>query len=68
MGPVVLVFSLENIVDILFNQYAPVNSELIGWSGVFVLSLFLIAWWGEADEDMDEFEEELEEGDEPWQD
>lgn len=61
MGPVIVVFSVENIIDILFNQYAPAGGGIAGWTVVFVLSVTIVAWWGEADEDSKEdFEEALE--------
>jgi len=60
MGPVLIVFSMENIIDILFSQYLPFNSELIGWTFVLILSIVIVGYWGETDEDMEEFEEELE--------
>lgn len=59
MGPVVIVFSMENVVDILFSQYLGQFDPLIAWSVVLVGSILLIGYWGEADEDMDEFEDEI---------
>lgn len=61
MGPVILVFSTENVVDILFQMYAPFRSRLFGWVIVMIVSIILVGYWGEADEDMEEFEEELKE-------
>lgn len=61
LGPVIIVFSAENVIDIVFTQYMPVSSELAGWSVVLLLSIIIVAIWGETDDDMDEFEEELEE-------
>lgn len=60
MGPVIIVFSMENVVDILFSEYFGSFEPLTGWSIVLLASIALVAWWGESDEDMDEFEEELE--------
>lgn len=60
MGPVIIVFSMENVVDILFTTYLGAFNPLFSWSVVLILSILLITYWGEADEDMDEFEKELE--------
>lgn len=60
MGPVIIVFSMENVVDILFAEYLGGFNPLVGWSIVLIASILLVAYWGEADEDMDEFEKELE--------
>lgn len=61
IGPVILVFSLENVVDRLFQIYFPLQSELLGWSIVLIISLIIIGVWGEVDEDKEELEEEIEE-------
>lgn len=62
MGPVLIVFSLEMIVDILFQRYLPSGvTELMGWVSMFIISVGLVAWWGlEDDEDMEEFGEKME--------
>lgn len=59
LGPVVIVFSAENVVDRLFSWYVPPNQEFIGWCIVLVLSILIIGYWGEADEDKDAFEQDM---------
>lgn len=61
IGPVILVFSIENVIDRLFELYFPIQSELIGWIVVLLFSLILITIWGEVDEDKEELEDEIEE-------
>lgn len=60
LGPVVLVFALENIIDILFTMYVPDSNRFVGWIVIFLLTIAMIAYWGGVDEDMDDFEDELE--------
>jgi quinol-cytochrome oxidoreductase complex cytochrome b subunit len=62
LGPVVLVFALENIIDIIFSTSVPDSHRFVGWIVIFILSIILIAYWGGVDEDMEDFEEELEDG------
>lgn len=50
IGPVVIVFSLESVVDGVFNLYVPDEFALVGWSVIFLLSIVLVAYWGTADE------------------
>lgn len=61
MGPVILVFSMENVVDILFGRYLGDFNPLFAWTAVLIMSVIIISYWGEVDEDMEEFEQELEE-------
>ena len=62
VGPVVIVFSLEGVIDGLFTQFVPTAYETIGWALVFLLALVIVAVWGAVDEDdREELEEELEE-------
>lgn len=62
VGPVVIVFSLEGVIDGLFTQFVPTAYETVGWALVFLLALVTVAVWGAVDEDdREELEEELEE-------
>ncbi|WP_302081907.1 hypothetical protein [Salinibaculum rarum] len=62
IGPVVIVFSLEGVVDGLFNLYVPDGYETLGWAVVFLLSLALIAYWGATDEEArEELDDRIEE-------
>lgn len=61
LGPAMLVFAVENVVDRLFQKYLPFESELMGWVIIVMLTLILIGVWGEVDEDKEELEEEIEE-------
>lgn len=62
MGPVILVFSIENVTDRFFTLFVPEGYGLVAWVLIAILSLLLVKEWGEADEeDMKEFEEEIEE-------
>lgn len=58
LGPVFIVFSLEHIIEILFQPVTQKN-ELLAWTTLFTVSLLLIAYWGIADDDYNEFQEEL---------
>lgn len=61
LGPAMLVFAAENVVDRLFDIYLPIESELAGWVVILILVIILIGVWGEVDEDKEELEEEVEE-------
>jgi hypothetical protein len=62
IGPVVIVFSLEGVVDGLFNLYIPDAYDTIGWALVFLASVALIAYWGATDEKArEELDERIEE-------
>lgn len=61
VGPVLIIFSLENVVDILFEMYMPDQAGLVGWIMIAIFSALLVKEWGEADEDIDDFEEDIEE-------
>ena len=62
IGPVIIVFSLEGVIDGLFGLYVPDGYETIGWGVVFLLSLALVAYWGATDEDArEELDERIEE-------
>lgn len=62
VGPVLIVFSLEGVIDGLFSLYVPEASATIGWAIVFVLSVGLVAVWGATDEeDLEELSERIDE-------
>ncbi|MFW5938586.1 MAG: hypothetical protein ACOCSN_06545 [Halanaeroarchaeum sp.] len=61
VGPVVIVFSLEGVIDGLFTQFVPTAYETVGWGVVFLIALLVVAIWGAVDEDdREELEEDLE--------
>lgn len=60
LGPAMLVFAAENVVDRLFQIYLPIESEIMGWVGILILVTILIGVWGELDEDKEKLEEEVE--------
>lgn len=66
VGPVLIVFSLEGVIDGIFSLYVPETSATIGWGIVFVASLAVVAYWGATDEqaldDLSERVEEIQEG------
>jgi hypothetical protein len=70
IGPVIIVFSLEGVIDGLFTRYVPGAYETVGWGLIFLLSLALVAYWGatdeaareELDDRIEEIQEETEEG------
>jgi len=59
MGPVVLVFSMENIVDQLFTWYVPDSYGFIGWVVILATSALIIGYWGEVDEDKKELDDKV---------
>lgn len=59
VGPVLIIFSLENVVDILFEIYMPDRMNLVGWVVIALLAAVVVKEWGEADEDHEELEQEL---------
>lgn len=62
VGPVLVVFSLEGVIDGIFSLYVPEASATIGWAVVFVLSIVLVAYWGTNDEPaLEELSERVEE-------
>lgn len=50
VGPVIIVFSLEGVIDGIFTLYVPDGYATIGWGVVFVLAIILVAYWGTVDE------------------
>ena len=62
VGPVVIVFSLEGVVDGVFGLYVPEAYATVGWGVVFLLALVVVAYWGSVDEAaVEELQERLEE-------
>jgi hypothetical protein len=62
IGPVIIVFSLEGVIDGLFSRYIPAGYETLGWAFIFVLSIVLVAYWGATDEEArEELDERIEE-------
>jgi hypothetical protein len=68
VGPVLIVFSLEGVIDGLFTRYVADGYATVGWAVIFLASLFLVAYWGSVDEPaLDELSERLEEIEESQQ-
>ena len=62
LGPVIIVFSLEGVIDGVFTRYVPSGAETMSWALVFGLSVLLVTYWGTHDEDaVEDLQEELEE-------
>lgn len=50
IGPVIIVFSLEGVIDGLFSVYVPEAYATVGWGIVFLIALAIVAVWGSVDE------------------
>ncbi|MFB6267484.1 MAG: hypothetical protein ABEI31_07475 [Halodesulfurarchaeum sp.] len=50
VGPVLIVFSLEGVIDGLFSLYVPEVYDTLGWGLIFVASLAVVGYWGSTDE------------------
>jgi len=62
VGPVIIVFSLEGVIDGIFNLYVPDELATLGWGVVFVITLVIVAYWGTVDEQaVEELQERIEE-------
>lgn len=62
IGPVLIVFSLEGVIDGIFSLYVPDEYATLGWGGIFVISAILISYWGTVDEQaVAELQEQIEE-------
>lgn len=65
VGPVIIVFSLEGVIDGLFGLYVPATYATLGWAVVFLLAVALVAYWGTVDdpavEDLQDRLDEIEE-------
>lgn len=69
VGPVLIVFSLEGVIDGIFNLYIPDEYATLGWGLVFIFAIILVAYWGTVDEvaveELQERIEQIEEHDSP---
>lgn len=62
IGPVLIVFSLEGVIDGIFSLYVPSGYATLGWGAVFVLSVAIVAYWGAHDEeDLEALQDRIEE-------
>jgi hypothetical protein len=62
VGPVLIVFSLEGVIDGLFTRFIPDGYATVGWAAIFLLSLAVVAYWGSVDEEaVEELQERLDE-------
>lgn len=62
VGPVLVVFALEGVIDGIFNLYVPEEHATIGWGIVFLATLSIVAYWGATDEQaVEELQERVEE-------
>ena len=62
VGPVIIVFSLEGVIDGIFSLYVPEAYATLGWGLVFALSLVVVAYWGTVDDPaVEELQERIEE-------
>lgn len=60
VGPVIIVFSLEGVIDGIFSLYVPDAYATLGWGLVFLLAVGLVAYWGTIDEPaIDELHDRL---------
>ncbi|MFB6116392.1 MAG: hypothetical protein ABEK10_02660 [Candidatus Nanosalina sp.] len=60
IGPVVIVFSLEGVIDGVFGLYIPPEYETMAWAVIFFASVWLVAKWGLSVEEEKKLEEKLE--------
>lgn len=61
IGPVLIVFSLEGVIDGIFTLYVPDEWATVGWAGVFALSILVVSYWGTVDEQaVTELQEQIE--------
>jgi hypothetical protein len=60
IGPVIVVFSLEGVIDGIFSLYVPEQYSTLGWGLIFVLALVIVAYWGSVDEQaVEELQEQV---------
>lgn len=50
VGPVIVVFSLEGVIDGVFSTYVPAAYETVGWGIIFLLALVVVTYWGTVDD------------------
>lgn len=63
IGPLIVVFSAENIIDFFFLWFVPPEYEFLAWCLFLLFSVWLINYWGNVDEDKKELEKMEEEED-----
>lgn len=62
LGPVLIVFSLEGVIDGIFSLYVPDEYATLGWGIVFALAVIVVAYWGTVDEQaVEELQDRIEE-------
>lgn len=62
IGPVIIVFSLEGVIDGIFSLYVPDEFATLGWGIVFISAVVIVAYWGSVDEDaVEELQDRIEE-------
>lgn len=62
IGPVIVVFSLEGVIDGLFSLYVPEQYSTLAWGVIFLLTVAVVTYWGSVDEEaLDELQESIEE-------
>jgi hypothetical protein len=62
VGPVLIVFSLEGVIDGIFGLYVPEEYATLGWAIVFLVAIVVVAYWGTVDEeDVEDLHERLDE-------
>lgn len=49
IGPVLIIFSLQGILDNFFELYTSPHSTLLAWVIIFLICLLVISVWGEQD-------------------
>jgi hypothetical protein len=60
IGPVIVVFSLEGVIDGIFSLYVPEQYSTLGWGLIFIFTLIIVAYWGSVDEEaIEELHEEV---------
>lgn len=61
VGPVLIVFSLEGVIDGIFGLYVPDEWATVGWAIVFVGAIVIVSYWGTVDEQaVDELQDQIE--------
>ncbi|ERH11107.1 MAG: hypothetical protein J07HX64_02887 [halophilic archaeon J07HX64] len=60
IGPVIVVFSLEGVIDGIFSLYVPEQYSTLGWGLIFIFTLIIVAYWGSVDEQaIEELQEQV---------
>ncbi|CCC40969.1 hypothetical protein [Haloquadratum walsbyi] len=61
IGPVIIVFSLEGVIDGIFTLYVPAEFATLGWGIIFLFAIGIVTVWGTTDEqDIEELQEQIE--------